>query len=296
MTHQHAVMLAAVLAAAAPLAVTAGQSIDERRDLAADGKLTVINVSGDISVTAWDRNEVHLTGDLGEGAELDIDASSGAVRIEVRKRGGKSSSGHMQASDLELRAPAGAVLEIRGVSSDIEILGARGDSVTAETVSGDVEVEAQTARLELRSVSGDVSFSGASARTTVETVSGDITLSGVSGELDVTVVSGDVEVKAGELNRGRFEAVSGTLELGLSLARGASVKAEGMSADVEVTIPAGQDVEIRAQTFSGSIRSAFGSPQKVANGPGRQLEHVAGSGGASLRLETFSGDVEISKQ
>ena len=38
----------------------AGEPISERADMAPDGKVTVINISGDIDVAAWDRNEVEL--------------------------------------------------------------------------------------------------------------------------------------------------------------------------------------------------------------------------------------------
>jgi len=43
----------------------AGESINESRPLASDGDLQISNVKGEIRVTAWDRDEVEITGELG---------------------------------------------------------------------------------------------------------------------------------------------------------------------------------------------------------------------------------------
>jgi DUF4097 and DUF4098 domain-containing protein YvlB len=290
------IMAAVLLLAAGQSSAHAGQVLDQSWPLAADGSVTVINVAGDITITAWDRDEVHLRGELGDESRLDISDSPQSLRLEVRPHNGKNFGRNYHGSELILSVPATATVSATGVSSDIEIRGLRGNSLNAETVSGDVEVEAQVTRAELKSVSGDVLFAGNSQRTSAETVSGDVELSGVAGELNVSVVSGDVELRGGSLERGRFEAVSGSLELEFSLPAGGDVSVQSMSGDVNVALPGNQNVEIRAQTFSGTIRSRFGSPQKASRGPGSRLEHTAGGGGSNLSLESFSGDVEISQQ
>jgi len=296
MTTKYQFILSLLSAMLAPAWVLAAQDIDERRPLANDGSVTIINVAGDITITAWDRAEVQLLGSLGDESTLDISESGQGLRIEVKQRDEERNNQHYESSELQLTVPEGATVSASGVSSDIEIRGLRGAAVTAETVSGDVKVTAHSNRVDLKSVSGDIGFDGASPRVTAESVSGDVVLRGVEGELNVSVVSGDVELQAGALDRGRFEAVSGSLDLALSLRENSSVNVESMSGDVNVVLPAGQAMEIRAQTFSGSIRSGFGSPQKVSHGPGSRLDHTEAGGGASLRLESFSGDVEISQQ
>ena len=47
----------------------ADQSIDERRALASGGNVFVENVAGEINVTTWDRDELHLTGTLDSSVE-----------------------------------------------------------------------------------------------------------------------------------------------------------------------------------------------------------------------------------
>lgn len=275
-----------------PSLCLAAEDIDERRDMAADGTVTVSNVAGDIEVTTWDREELRLRGELGDNSELKIDASGGNVRIEVKPR----KSGfqfNIDDSDLILSVPESANLSLKGVSSDISVAGARGARLAAETVSGDVEASGEVESLDLASVSGDVEFHGASMRTSAETVSGDIQLDGISGVLEVSLVSGDADIRGGRFSRGRFESVSGDLELYLEMEAGGRLTVETMSGDAYLYLPEGQGGEFSAQTFSGNIRSAFGSPVKEQYGPGSRLQHVVGDGGAEIKVESFSGDVEI---
>lgn len=279
-----------------PALAMAGQAIEERADMDADGTVTVINISGEIRISTWEQAEVRLTGELGEGSELVFDASGGNVRVEVEVEDGGRWSRGPESTDLELRVPRQASLDVTGVSADLYIDNAGGRLLEAESVSGDVEASGEVERLEISSVSGDVEFLGRSQRTVAESVSGDITIEGVGGELEVSLVSGDMELSAESLELGRFEAVSGTLDLDITVADGGRITVETMSGDVNVRLPGNQEGEFRAQTFSGDIRSEFGSPQRSQSGPGSRLEHEAGNNGASIRLETFSGDVRIGQK
>ena len=274
-----------------PAIAMSSEDIDERSKMDADGKVTVSNVAGSIDVSTWDEDEVHLTGELDDQSKLTFTADGGNVTIKVE---GKSrNQRNMRGTDLVLRVPVNASLSITGVSADIEIDDSEGESIRAESVSGDVEVSGDTQRLDLTSVSGDVVFSGSSPRTSAETVSGDIDLDGIWGEVNVSLISGDVDLNGGEFSSGRFESVSGSLELVLSVADDGRIDVESMSGDSEVMLPADQEGEFRAQTFSGDIRSEFGSPQREKHGQGTSLRHSTGRGGALITLETFSGDIEI---
>lgn len=283
------------LVALMPAMAMAGDTIDESHDMAADGTVSVSNVAGEIEVSTWGREQLRLTGDIGEGSELTVDASSGNIRIEVRPTS-KGRHGDMDDTDLYLVVPERASLSLNGVSANITVSGSKGERINVETVSGDIEVTAETVSLDLAAVSGDIAFSGTSVRTSVETVSGDVELDGVSGVLEVKVVSGDADVRGGAFSRGQFESVSGSLELVVGAERGGRLTVETMSGDAYVYLPSDQDAEIRAQTFSGDIDSAFGSPVREKHGPGTRLQHVAGEGGATIRVESFSGDVEIMRR
>ena len=288
-----ALLLAAPLAGALslPRSAWAAEDIDKTLDMPTDGLLSVENVAGRIEFVAWDRPEVQVRGEPGRSVEkIEVSTTAKGVQVRVINRKGER---RIDGTDLYFRMPEQAGVEAEAVSSDITLSGSRGDSVTLRTVSGDVQVDASPQRIELNSVSGDVEYEGGSARSSFETVSGEIVIVGVSGEVSASTVSGDVSLDAGEVSRGRFEAVSGDLVLALSLADQGRLTCDSMSGDVKLELPASQQAEFTAQTFSGDIRTDFGRSARVSKGPGVVLEHREGDNGARVRIETFSGDVSL---
>ena len=266
------------------------EDVDVSRPVSADSTISVSNVAGEINISVWDRNEVHLTGTLGNNQELEITESANGIRFEVLHIDDQD---NYDESELKLMIPEGASIVAEGVSADIEIEGARGASISAESVSGDVIVEAESERVELSTVSGDLEFDGSSVRTSVKTVSGDIGIDGVSGEISIETVSGDVELDAGDIDQGKFQTVSGSLNISMSMNDGGRLTVEGMNGDVDLILPDSQTGTFTAQTFSGDINSDFGTPKNESFGPGSHLKHSEGDSGTIIRVETFSGDIRI---
>jgi len=282
--------LAITLCALAPLAVWAGDSIDQSWSVNSDTRVSVENVAGEIEIKGWDRDEVQLTGKLGDSVdELEIDESSSHLQITVVNRNQRN----IDETVLVLRVPEGANVEAIAVSADIEISALDNEKVTAASVSGDVEVQAKSQWVSLESVSGDVGFSGQSPRISAESVSGDIDLTGISGDVEATTVSGDMELEAGLMDSGKFETVSGDIQVSAELSANGRLTAESMSGDVMVSLPTSQSGVFKAQSFSGRITTDFGSASHAKHGPGSYLKHMAGSDGAEIRLESFSGNIKL---
>src|SRR5690606_17261637 len=76
MRHSIHALALAVCATLATAPAFAGTPIDQTRPLEADGRVEISNVKGSIEVRGWERNEVHVTGELGKGVEkLVVDRS-----------------------------------------------------------------------------------------------------------------------------------------------------------------------------------------------------------------------------
>jgi DUF4097 and DUF4098 domain-containing protein YvlB len=281
------------LALGFPLIAPAGEQIDETLSMPADGLVSVENVAGTVEFVAWDRAEVQIRGETGDSVEeVEINSTPTGVEIRIINRKGER---RVDGTELYLRVPEAASLEAETVSADISASGSRGENIILRTVSGDLEVDASPQRMELQSVSGDVEFEGSVPRTSIETVSGEIVVVGAHGEVSASTVSGDLSLEAGEVDRGRFEVVSGDLVLNLSVAGDGRLTCDSMSGDVRLSLPADQQGEFVAQTLSGGIHSDFGKSSRVSRGPGMILEHQEGQTGAKIRVETFSGDISIRK-
>lgn len=281
----------AALALLLPLAGWSGQSVDETRDLAADGHVQVENLAGSVEVSVWDKAKIEIRGELGDDVEkFEISATDNGIQIRVRnERNGRD----IDDTDLYLRVPLAASIEIETVSADIDVSGSVGESIVLTTVSGDVEAEASPGWFEIQSVSGDIEVEGSAARSSAETVSGDITLDGLHGEIEIKTVSGDVSLTAEAVDRGRFESVSGDVTLELAVSDSGRLVSESMSGDLVLRLPSTQQSEFVVQTYSGDIRSDFGKSMKISKGPGSVLQYREGNNGALIRLESFSGDIHI---
>jgi len=271
--------------------VRAGSDIEESRPMKKDGLLQVENLAGSIEITTWDKAEVSIHGELGDDVEeLEILESSAGLEVRVRNRKNKR---NVDETELRLQIPAEASIEAESVSADISVKDSRGASLVLNSVSGDLDIDASTERLEVESVSGDVMFRGHAPRASVETVSGEIDVQSLEGEMRISTVSGDVRLSGARVDRGRFETVSGDLMMELDVTDGGHLNVQSMSGDVRLELPAGQQAEFTAQTFSGDIRSAFGEAREGSHGPGKAFSHREGSNGATIKLESFSGDIHL---
>lgn len=281
-----ALLLGALLAA--PAWADDARPVDERRPLKPDARVSVSNVAGRIDVEAWDRNELHLTGTLSEEVEkLEITGGEGSLRIEVKLPRFVRSTGD---TVLRLQVPAGVTLSAEGVSADVTARGLRGP-VDLESVSGDVRVEGGSGRIKASTVSGDVAVQAPATETRAASVSGDVIVRGVSGEVSAETVSGDLRIEAGALRELDLESVSGDLDVIAELAAGAIVSIETLSGNVHLRVPALPEGEVEMETFSGELSSDLADVRS----DDREF-HQRGKGRARVKLNTFSGDIELKKR
>jgi hypothetical protein len=215
------------------------------------------------------------------------------VTVEVRTRHGVwiSFSGgpdiRLGTPEMRLRisCPAGAELDVKTKSADLEAHGEYGD-VDVKTASGDLSIE--TARnTNVKTASGDVHFETVSGILDVKTVSGDVHVASVAGNANFQVVSGDVFVHdAGGSISGtsvsgdqRYEAVvNGRVEL------------RAVSGDLGIGVRRGSRVFIDANTVSGSTSSEF----ELADAPA-QAAPAADAPLVEVFAKTVSGDVRLER-
>ena len=273
--------------------VQAGKTIQETRAADPQGEVEIVNVSGLVEVSAWNRSEVEVSGTAGGGVDR-VDVTSAGNRISVHvvsrtSRGwGTDSEAH-----LMVHVPAKSTVTATLVSADFKVTGVLGNlkvQSVSGTLSGDVggDVYATT-------VSGDVRLTARAARTIeVKTISGDIQLTGGGGEVDITTVSGGVSTDLADVSRGRFKSVSGDVSAALALTPDGQIDSQSVSGDIGINFAAAPAAEFDVQSFSGEIKNCFG-PKAIEStyGPGSRLEFKNGEGHANVRVNTKSGDVRL---
>lgn len=292
-----AVRSIALLAATLPLAALAGTPIDKRTAADPAGTVEISNTAGSVTVTGWDRNEVEIAGELGDGTErLDFTKADKITRIKVVL---PNRSHDVDATDLIVKVPAASLVSINTVSADIGVQDVRGTQ-RLQSVSGDMRAETSGEDLECRTVSGDVTITGSGKKglVSITTVSGDATATRLAGEVNGSTVSGDFMLAVGATSRSRLRSTSGNLALAGSLAADARLDIESISGDVQLDLVGTAGVDYDVASFSGDIRPCFG-PKPVRTdeyAPGKEWRHQEGNGSARVRIKTLSGDVGVCRK
>lgn len=275
----------------------ASRPVDETRSVSPDATIEIENLSGKVEVTGWDRDEVTISGYIGDDTEgLSIDGSGDHLSIEVEIPERHSRGRKEFESRLEIRVPAGSRVQVEGVSSSIEVDGVTG-RLELESVSGSIEVTGARGATDAETVSGSIRIEGSETPISAESVSGSVRVRGASGRVEATSVSGTVDVEASTLERGELETISGSVRFEGGVTSGGRLDIECHSGNVTLSVPADISAAFDVTTFSGSIDNELGPPAQKTDKylPSKRLKFTTGSGSARVSIESFSGNVTIRK-
>jgi DUF4097 and DUF4098 domain-containing protein YvlB len=280
----------------APLAWADEQQVDKRAPADPQGEVEVSNVAGNVSISGWDRNEVQVTGSLGEDVErLDFISEPKRTIIRVKHKETQRRHGDTDA-ELSIRVPSASRLNVSTVSAEISITHVTGEQ-RLQSVSGDVSSEIAGEDVEAKTVSGSVVLrgEGKAAVVTVTTVSGDAQVRRAAGELVANSVSGSLNLDLDSITRARVRTTSGDLELEGPLARDARVDAETISGELVLNFKKPINAEFEVESFTGDIQNCFGpkAQPKSEYGPGSELNFKEGAGSARVIAQSMSGDIQL---
>ncbi len=239
----------------------AGVPINERRDLNRDALVEVELVAGTVTVTGWDRSELDLTGTIGDPThKLNITGGKDRINIEIELP--KGTHHDIEGSDLVLRIPTDC-------------------RISVNAVSGPISISDLTGRVELNSVSGDLEVKGSPREVELNTVSGRIALD-----------------DGASLENATFNTVSGSIDANMDFRSGGSFEFNTVSGPITLALPGRVSAEFEVTTFSGSITSDFGDePVRHSSFlPSEELEFTLGSGGARVKVNSFSGPIKIVRE
>ncbi len=294
------VKLAPLALAIAAVPAFAGTPINQTRPLAADGSVSIENIKGRIVVRTWAQPQVRITGTLGKGAEkLEVDGDGRDLSIEVkypdRRNGWGWNRNEMEPTILEITVPQKASLDIESVSAEVDVQQIAGRKLDVSSVSGNIVVTASSpGEASFENVSGNTTLRITTDNVSAESVSGDINMQGgLSGRVSMETVSGNASLIAKTLSKLQFSSVSGDADVQAALATNGVVTGETVSGTLRLSLPKTTSAQLSIETFSGDINSPVGKVDREEYGPGKSLDARLGQGQGKIRLESFSGDVDL---
>jgi DUF4097 and DUF4098 domain-containing protein YvlB len=297
---------AAVLAGFSVLALTSStayaheqgeRNVNETRPAKADGEVRVDNLAGTVRVQGWDRNEVRVSGRLGDDVDhLEITNDDSGVSIRVILPHNVDSEDCGECADLEINVPAGSHLEVSTVSADVEASALTGQP-RINTVSGGITLNTTATRIEAKSTSGDVTVTGSAkgAHVIASSISGTVRVMRADGSLDAESVSGDVKVTDGHFSSVEISSTSGDLSYEGALQKGGNYEFHNVSGDLQLAVGTSPSARFDVSSFSGNIDNSFGpKPSRVSKySPGMELHFTSGGGDAQVSARTLSGDIHL---
>jgi len=272
------------------------QKVDETRSADPRGRIQIENPSGRLTIVGWDRDEIHVTGTLAQGARLDFDITAGQAAIEVDGEGHHHDSS--RGSVLEVHVPKASRLDIDGaINTSIDVQGVEG-RVSAETVNGNISVVGAATEVDVETVNGQVEVRGGPRRVRAESVNGDVLVEGASGDVEASTVNGALEIRGDSFERVRLEVVNGRVAFEGGLSSSAILEIEGVGGDIDLTVPGDVPADFSISSFNGDIDNAFGQKaERVSRWTEeKELSFSNGGGGAKVEIHTLNGNVRISKK
>lgn len=235
-------LLVGLLLVSAPVAA---QTVEERVDrtiaFQPGGRLTLKTFSGEVRITATDRNEVVIravrraTRERLDRIRLEIEERGSEIRIEAnrRDRDSRRENNNVVETDFEIEVPRRVDLDVTTFSAPVTVTG----------VHGRHEIGGFSSPIRLTDVAGPVqakTFSGAVGLSAREWRDGD--------GIDVNTFSGDIELRLPDNARGElsFNSFSGDLTSDVPL-----TLQSRRGRDLRATMNGGGNTRMQLKTFSG---------------------------------------------
>ena len=255
---------------------TARRSASTRElPLAPGGEVVVTRTSNDVRSVGPEAPVVTIRTRGGEDIDDELTLDAEADRVIVRNadagsRGRRVLFGGHGPADLDLEIPRTARITFKTLSGD----------VVAERIGGDSRWSTASGTLRLRVAGGSL---------TADSMSGDITIEADEPiGIRARSVSGDLRLRAPHVDALEVSSTSGDIRVTAPLGAGFEHTISSVSGDVHLQSPS--PIRLDGQTIAGDSRA---TGAHVAEGGRGRRTIVVGDGSVRVGVRTTSGDIRL---
>lgn len=249
----------------APAGCGAGKSVEkeviERTvEFSPGGRLTLVNVNGDITIESWDRHEVTMKAETRARAENEDEARLLLDKTTVQF----DSTGDR--IDIRTDAP-----KKPGRNRNVSV---------AYTVT-----VPKTIDLELKTVNGRVDVNDVSGAVDAKTTNGRIGLTGIVGSIQAGTTNGNIEL-SDLLGPVETKTTNGKIKVALSGVGDEphDIRAKTTNGGIEVSLPKGLKANLKASAVT--VKGRFG----------KSVDGVINGGGRLIQLKTVNGSIRLKER
>lgn len=273
----------ALLVAALALPLSVGAERLERTFPAADDTVVELrNLSGQVTVRAWDRPQVQVVA-LRRSLVVETHIEQAANRIHIHTHLLQTSApASDRVVDYEIWAPPYARLQLYLETGTLQV----------ENFFDDVSVETVAATVELRNLSG---------HTSVKTLNGSVEAVRCSGRLEAASISGTLRFLETDTRYLVANTTSGDIFYEGDFRSGGSYDFLNHDGSIELRLPASASFELNANSVEGQVESELPvTPRSHGRVPQRAgMQSLLGTvhtGEAMVRATSFSGTIRVRKR
>ncbi len=282
--------------------------IEKSFQVSSGGELLMQRTSGDVLITGWEKNEVHVKYNLRMEVLTETEAMKMATeaaenftqsdsRVSIEGVGRRASA----RSKFVINVPKNFSIDVRSSSGDVEVEDVSG-KFDLTTAGGEVAMYRLKGNVKFRTSGGNITLEEIQGPVRGSTSGGSIRVDNVDGETDVKTSGGDIRVRDVKKNIAvhtsggniALEDVLGEIEARTS---GGWIRARNCKQNTRLRTSGG---DIRLSTMGGEVRANTSGGDIDGEGFGNEVS-VSTSGGdiilkdvkSAVEASTSGGDIEM---
>ena len=271
------ILIAMFIFSLAPAGCDAGKRVEEEVversvEFSPRGRITIVNVNGDITIGSWDRHEVKMKAVKRARAESEEEArlllekttvlfertDEGIdIRTDAPKKPGRNRNVSVA---YTVTVPKEIDLEMKTVNGTIEV----------KDISGAVDAKTTNGRIDLKRITGAIQ---------AKTTNGKIGLLEVLGPINAKTANGSIKAGVGGSGEQQHE-----------------IRAATTNGGIEVTLPKDLKANLKASTVNGKINTDFPVTVTVKGLISKSVDGVINGGGELIHLKTVNGSIRLKER
>ncbi len=266
---------------------------------------------GSLTVNGWNRNEVRIFVSKGSKFSFRVQMKSPktgepALILAVSEAEAKNKAGSwsecLHGEEIEIDAPPGAVVNLKGQETTTVVDGIR--RVSIKNAGGDISIRNVSAGVSAVTYNGDLTVEQSSGPMSLETTRGNILAFDVGpseiGDLfKAKTSSGAISVQKLQFRQTEINSISGTVVYNGEIQTGGSYSFGTSNGTIRLTLPLDSACTIWA-SYGGAFNSEFPLKIMTEDLKGGWVKSITASIGKAnntmLRLTTNNGSISINKQ
>jgi hypothetical protein len=273
------------------------QVLQEKTFQINEGKTLKLDASsGNIEISAWDKNEVYvkISGNSRAKEKTEFKFQNDENKVEVTAKSKNSFFGSNSGIKLkfEIKVPKNFNPEAYTSGGNMKLEGVNGNS-NLKTSGGNIYVRNSSGDIRTNTSGGDIRIENLSGNIKLSTSGGNISASNFSGDFNAHTSGGNIKL-AGNDSKIYAETSGGNIKLDYK-GQNKGIELYTSGGDIDISVPTDFNAAANLSSSGGHISCDFRGNNAVKISSSK-FEADINNGGNHLYAKTSGGDIEVTKR